>query len=165
MGAGTIIATAVAIVLLIITGYVLIGGTISTARIVAIAQQAAAEKEIERLHTGIRISAASNDIASGTTFILVNNTGSEAIREFDHMEVFLLQGNVPYTYMNQSGTFNWTYTIEQPDVVHPGILDPHEVVNITIPYDPDPLKGPPEWVQVTTANGVSDSAYSTIIPP
>jgi flagellar protein FlaF len=162
MGAGTIIATAVAIVLLLITGYVLIGGTISTARIVAIAQQAAAEKEIERLHTGIGISAASTDTTAGMTFILVNNTGSEAIGEFDHMEVFLLQGNVPYAYMNKSGPFTWTYTIEQPDLVHPGILDPDEVVNITVPYDPDALKGPPSWVQVTTANGVSDSAYSTI---
>jgi len=36
-------------------------------------------------------------------------------------------------------------------------------VNITVPYDP--AKGNASWVQVTTANGVSDSAYSTIIPP
>ena len=160
MGAGTIIATAVAIVLLIITGYVLIGGTISTARIVAIAQQAAAEKENERLHTGIGISAASTDTTTGMTFILVNNTGSEAIGEFDHMEVFLLQGNVPYAYMNRSGPFNWTYTIEQPDLVHPGILDPDEAVKITVPYDT--AKGNASWVQVTTANGVSDSAYSIV---
>jgi flagellar protein FlaF len=162
MGAGTIIATAIALILLIVTGYVLIGGTLSTARIVAMAQQAAAEKEAQRMHTRIEIAAASTNSTSFETFVLVNNTGSEVVGDFDHMEVFLLQGGVPYMYMNRSGQWNWTFSIQQPDLIHPNLLDPDEVVNITIPYDPDPLKGPPTWVQVTTANGVSDSKYTTI---
>ncbi|MDD1666183.1 MAG: flagellin [Methanomicrobiales archaeon] len=162
MGAGTIIATAIVIVLLIVTGYVLIGGTLSTARIVALAQQAATEQETQRIHTRIEIVRAVTNATDGLTFILVNNTGSEVIGHFDHVEVFLLQGGAPYTYLNQSsGPWNWTYTIT-PDLVHPGLLDPDEVANLTVPYDPDPLKGPPEWVKVTTANGVYDSAYAII---
>jgi len=160
MGAGTIIASAIIIVLLIITGYVLIGGTLSTAQIVMAAQRAAADKESERIHTQIAIFKASTNTTSQQVFIEVNNTGSEVVRNFDHMEVYLLQGDVPYTYTNRSG--EWTYTIN-PDMVHPTLLDPDEVANITVSYDPDPLKGTPTWVKVTTANGVYDSAYITDI--
>jgi flagellar protein FlaF len=158
MGAGTIIATAIAIILLIITGYVLIGGTISTARIVAQAQHAAAEQETQRIHTRIEIFSAATDNTSSRTFVLVNNTGSEVVGAFDHMEVYLLQDGTPYVYTNASG--NWTYTI-QPDLVHPNLLDPDEAANITVDYDP--LRGNATWVKVTTANGVYDSAYTAII--
>jgi flagellar protein FlaF len=158
MAAGTIIATAIAVVLLIITGYVLIGGTLSTARTVALAQHAATEQDAQRLHTRIEIFSAVTDNNSSRTFIMVNNTGSEVVGAFDHMEVFLLQDGAPYAYTNASGT--WTYTIE-PDMVHPNLLDPDEVANITVDYDPS--RGNATWVKVTTANGVYDSAYASII--
>jgi flagellar protein FlaF len=158
MGAGTIIATAIAIILLIITGYVLIGGTLSTARTVALAQHAAAEQEAQRIHTRIEIHSASTDNTSARTFIVVNNTGSEVVGAFDHIEVYLLQDGAPYVYTNASG--NWTYTIE-PDLIHPNLLDPDEVANITVDYDPS--RGNATWVKVTTANGVYDSAYASII--
>jgi flagellar protein FlaF len=158
MGAGTIIATAFAIILLIITGYILIGGTLSSGQIVMAAQRAAAEQEAQRIHTRIEIFSAVTVNTSSTTFIVVNNTGSEVVGDFDHMEVFLLQDGTPYTYRNQSGWSNWTYTI-QPDEVHPNLLDPDEVANITVPYNPE--KGNATWVKVITANGVYDSAYTT----
>jgi len=158
MGAGTIIATAIAITLLIITGYVLIAGTLSTAQVVATAQQAAAEREAQKIHTRIEIINASTNTTTYQTFVEVKNTGSEVVGDFDHMEVYLLQVGVPYMYTNSSVPWSWTYTIN-PDVVHPNLLDPDEVANITVRYDPDVLKGPPTWVKVTTANGVYDSAY------
>lgn len=157
MGAGTIIASAIVIVLLIITGYVLIGGTLSTAQIVMVAQRAAAEKEGQRIHTQIEIMNASTNTTTQQTFIEVKNTGSEVVGDFDHMEVYLLQGTQPYTYTNLSVPFNFIYRIIPPDLVHPGLLDPDEVANITVLYDAG--KGDPSWVKVTTANGVYDSAY------
>jgi flagellar protein FlaF len=158
MGAGTIIATAIALTLLIITGYVLIGGTISTARVVALAQQAAADREADKIHTRIEIFSATTNITDGRTYIEVNNTGSLVLRDFDHMEVYLLQAGTPYLYTNLSG--KWTYTIS-PDAVHPRLLDPDEAVNITVSYDP--ALGDPAWVKVTTANGVYASKYTVVV--
>lgn len=152
MAAGTIIATAIAIILLIITGYVLIGGILSTAQTVVAAQKAAADQEARRIHTGIEIINASTNTGTDQTFVEVKNTGSEVVGDFGHMEVYLLQGGSPYTYTNRY----WTYTLS-PDEVHPRLLDPDEVANITVPYDS--LKGSPTWVKVTTSNGVYDSAY------
>jgi flagellar protein FlaF len=136
MGAGTIIASAIVIVLLIITGYVLIGGTLSTAQIVMAAQRAAADKEGQRIHTQIAIFKASTNTTSQQVFIDVNNTGSEVVGDFDHVEVYLLQDGVPYTYMNRSPQYYWNYTIYDPDTIHPTLLDPDESANITVLYDP-----------------------------
>ena len=157
MGAGTIIATAIAVTLLIITGYVLIGGTLSTAQIVAKAQQAAADREAQKMHTRIEIINASTNTTSSQTFLEVKNTGSEVVGDFPDMDVYLLQGLVTFTYMNRSVPLNWTYTIDR-DIVHPNLLDPGEVANISVPFDPS--LGPPAWVKVTTANGVYASAYT-----
>ena len=161
MSAGTIIATGIAIILLIITGYILIGGIISTSRIVVMAQQAAAQQEAQRIHTQIKIFSATTDSSTNVTFIEVNNTGSEIVGDFDNMEVYLLQNGVPYMYMNQSGSYEWTYLIGPPDQVNPGLLDPGESMNITVPYDG--TKGNATWVKVTTANGVYDSANAVVI--
>jgi flagellar protein FlaF len=160
MGAGTIIATAIAIILLIVTGYILIGGVLSTARTVVMAQQAASEKDAQRVHTRIEIFSAVTNTSTSETFVEVNNTGSEVVGDFSHMEVYLLQDGTPYMYKNQSGPWNWTYSIN-PDVVNPGLLDPDETANITVPYDQS--KGNATWVKVTTANGVSASRYTIVV--
>jgi flagellar protein FlaF len=156
MGAGTVIATAIAITLLIITGYVLIGGTLSTARVVALAQQAAAAKEVEKIHTRIEILNATTNSTDARTYIEVKNTGSVVLGDFDHMEVYLLQGLIPRTFTSIPGN----YTIS-PDGVNPGLLDPDEVANISVSYDQ--TLGDPTWVKVTTANGVSASKYTKIV--
>jgi len=160
MGAGTIIATAIAITLLIVTGYVLIGGTLTTARVVTFAQQAAAEREAEKVHTRIEIFSATTNVTDGKAYLEVNNTGSIVVKDFGHMEVYLLQGGEPHTYLNQPGPWNWTYTIS-PDAVHPMLLDPDETVNITVSYDP--ALGDPSWAKVTTAGGAYASKYTVVV--
>ena len=155
MGAGTIIATAIAIMLLIITGYVLISGTLSTARVVVMAQKDTADRENQKMHTRIEILNASANTVACQTFINVMNTGTEVIGDFQHMDVYLLQAGVPRTYMNGPGTWNWTCSITQ-DQVNPTLLDPDEYANITVNYDWS--GGDPTWVKVTTANGVYASA-------
>jgi flagellar protein FlaF len=162
MGAGTIIATAIAIILLIITAYVLIGGTLATAKTAILAQRAVSDQENQRIHTRIEIMNTSANLGTGQTFLEVKNTGSEVIGDFDHMEVYLLQNLTPdaftpVTYTNLPAAFNFTYKIIPPDLVHPGLLDPDEITNLTVLYDA--AKGDPSWVKVTTANGVYDSAY------
>ena len=162
MGVGTVIATAIAIILLIITAYVLIGGTLATAKTAVLAQRAISDQENQRIHTRIEIMNASANLGTGETFIEVKNTGSEVIGDFDHMEVYLLQNLTPdaftpYTYTNLPAAFNFTYKVVPPDLIHPGLLDPDEVANMTVLYDA--TRGDPSWVKVTTSNGVYDSAY------
>jgi len=157
MGVGTVIASAIAITLLVITAYVLIGGTLATAKMSVLAQRDISEEENQRIHTEVKIMNASANTVAAEAFIELKNTGTEIVHDFNHTEVYLLQGTTPYTYTNLSVPFNFVYRIIPPDTIHPGLLDPDEVMNITVPYDA--AKGDPSWVKVTTANGVYDSAY------
>ncbi|MDD4126347.1 MAG: hypothetical protein PHV39_01500, partial [Methanomicrobium sp.] len=58
-------------------------------------------------------------------------------------------------YLKGDAEGEWNITSISPDIINPGLLDPQEVLNISIRYQ----GAKPKWVQVTTPNGVSASAY------
>ncbi|HDS64015.1 MAG TPA: hypothetical protein ENN52_07850 [Methanofollis liminatans] len=156
MSAGSLIASAVAIIMIVVAAYAVIGGTLVTAEVVAGAQSDQVRQQEARLHTAIAIVGHTLDAGASTLYLDVENTGSETILAFDQMAVFTLAGGsapVYYAYGEGSGTWSWL-SIE-PDTVHPHALDPGEVMNISVRY----AGGAPEWAQVTTPNGVYDSAY------
>ncbi len=55
MGMGSLIASAVAIILLVITAYIIVGGTIATAEVVALAQEEQAHSIQKAMRTSIEI--------------------------------------------------------------------------------------------------------------
>ncbi len=152
MAAATLVASAVGILILVITAYVVMGGTIALSETVTTAQKALSEREAGRLHTSLEITGASAVDALKVAFLEVKNTGSETVRSPDEMGVILLHNGEPVYYTNTSGA--WWYQIS-PDTIHPGQLDPDEVMNITVTYTRDA----PTWAKVVTGNGVYDSAY------
>lgn len=156
MSAGSLIASAVAIIMIVVAAYAVIGGTLVTAEVVASAQSDQFRQQEARLHTGIAIVGHTLDTGASTLYLDVENTGGEMILAFDAMTVFTLAGGsapVYYPYGEGSGTWSWV-SIE-PDTVHPHALDPGEVMNISVRY----TGAAPEWAQVTTPNGVYDSRY------
>ena len=152
MGAASLIATAVGIFLIVLAAYVLVGGIVTSAEMVSAAQKTLSEREAARIHTVVEIINGTVVSTSRLAFIEVKNTGSETITDIDDMEVYLMQDSAPVFYSNVSG--DWTCTI-RPDRINPKILDPDEVMNISVTYiGPDPA-----WAKVVTPNGVYDSAY------
>ncbi len=156
MGLGSLIASAVAIILLVITAYVIIGGTITTAEIVSLAQEEQAHTISKAMRTSIDIVDVDVDANASVMYVQVLNAGSEIIADFDNMDVFVIYGAEPQYVSAGSGAGTWTAGAITPDAVHPGQLDPEETLNISVACTGG---DPPTWVQVTTANGVCDSAY------
>jgi flagellar protein FlaF len=152
MAAATLVASAVGILILVITAYVVMGGTIALAETVTTSQKALAERVASRIHTGVAITGASANDTLKVVFLDVENTGSETVSGLDEMGVFLLHNGEPVYYTNTSGA--WWYRIS-PDAVHPSQLDPDEVMNISVTYTMDE----PTWAKVVTGNGAYDSAY------
>ncbi|MDD1634697.1 MAG: flagellar protein FlaF [Methanomicrobiales archaeon] len=152
MSAATLIASAVGILILIITAYVVMGGTITLVDTVTASQKALTERQVDLIHTRIEITGASADDILNQVFLDVENTGSETVTGLDGMAVLLLHNGEPIYYTNSSGA--WWYRIS-PDTVHPNQLDPDEVMNLSVTYTGDT----PTWVKVVTENGVYDSAY------
>ena len=152
MAAATLIASAVGIVILIVTAYIVMGGTIALVEQSVTSQRDLSDRQVQRIHTAVEITGASADDLLKTAFLNVKNTGEETISSPDGMAVFLLHGGGPVYYSNSSGV--WWYRIS-PDIIHPNQLDPDEVMNISVTYTGDQ----PTWAKVVTENGIYDSAY------
>ncbi len=152
MGTATLVATGIALVLLVVTAYVLVDGTTGTAVTLANAQSEVQALHEKRIRTSISILSAEG---SNPVYLLVENTGSETVSDFDHIDVFVIEESVPERYPRGTGAGTWQLVSITPDLVHPNQLDPGEIMNISIEIG----SGTPLWVQLTTGNGVSDSYY------
>jgi flagellar protein FlaF len=150
MSAGSLVASGVGILLLVVTAYILIGGALTTTEVMVEAQSNLAAY----LEAGMRraIAIQNTTIDGSTLYVEVKNTGSEPVVEIPSIDVYLQNEGVP-VYVPYG---NWSTVKIDPDGVHPGQLDPDETLNLSITC---PEGAGPTWVQVVTPNGVSGSAY------
>jgi archaeal flagellar protein FlaF len=152
MAFASILASAVGILLLIITAYVLVGGTMTTTQTVVNAQTDMTAIHVKMLGTAVQIEY-TNISAPGQLDVSVLNMGTEPIQDLAHMDVLLKSGgSAPVLKTKDSG---WVLGSITPDTVHPNQWDPGELLNMTVTFS-DPA---PDWVQVTTANGALASSY------
>jgi flagellar protein FlaF len=164
MASAEIIGAAIGILLMMIVAYLLVGSTLTAAEIVTTAQKDVTLQNEARLRTDINISSIWVQPLSfpplSTFRFYLNNTGSEIIGDFSHMDIFSLDSTSQYkryTY-SPSGSIDGKWTIEKidPDVIHPKMLDPGEGVWICATYTAGPN---PVWILVSTGNGVYKSRY------
>lgn len=156
MASASLVATAFALIMLIITAYFLVGVVLTTAEVVSTAQADQINQQEERVRTAININ--NTSIESGSIiYAEIENTGSVVISDIKYMDVYTINGkSSPIYYSQGTGTGTWSKISIEPDIINPGQWDPKEVMNISITY---PGSDPPVWIQVTTPNGISDSTY------
>jgi flagellar protein FlaF len=156
MAAASLVATALGIILLLVTGYVLVGGALTSSQVVMEAQKDMTAAQVEMLGTGMEI----QGVSTSPLYIQVLNSGNVPILDFEHIDVFLLPPDaVPIRlhYSPSGGDNTWQgMIIPITDIIHKNQWDPGEELNISVTY----TGSAPRAVQITTANGVS--AYYTI---
>jgi len=158
MGGASLIGSAIALVLLILTAYIVIGGILSTTEIVSVAQSDQFHQLETRMRTAIEIT--DTTIVDDTILYLkLNNSGGETLLMYKYFDVYTLTGTsvepVYYSYVSSApAAGEWTYISITPDLIHPNELDPGEVMNISVICTETPT-----WIQITTGNGVYDSVY------
>jgi flagellar protein FlaF len=132
MGFASIIATALGIILLIVTAYVLVSGVLVASETVVAAQKDMTAIQVKMLGTSLEITEATDNMT------IVTNTGSEPIRHFENMDLFIKDGSGWDLYRyNMDWTADKTY-------VNPG-------KNVVITHS---IKSPYE-VKIVTPNGIS----------
>jgi flagellar protein FlaF len=160
MAVGELIGAAIGVLLLIFVAYVLVGSTLSTAQTLAESQKDLTLMDESRLKTEIHLSRAIIEEDNILNFSFTNN-GSEIVSDFKHMDLLTTNSSGEYTYYSyvktsESTTGTWTIVFFDPlNGIHPGQLDPGETVWCHA-YYPGDL---PQWLQVTTGNGVYTSGY------
>jgi archaeal flagellar protein FlaF len=156
MAIGELIGAVVGVMLLIYVAYVLVGSVILTAETVTSAQSDMGHLQEERMRTMINLSV--YQVVGTTVYLNVTNTGDEPISDLSHMDVIASDGTSEPTYHHNSdgavSSSPWQIESIQPDYVHPGQLDPGEVLTLSVTETQRPI-----WAQVITPNGV----YSTVL--
>ncbi|MEI7434884.1 MAG: hypothetical protein WCJ93_11595 [Methanomicrobiales archaeon] len=147
MAFASIIGSAIGIILLIVTAYVLVGGVLTTTQIAMNAQADMTAVHMKMLGTAIAID--SNSVENSTPNVIhldMRNSGSEPI-DISTLNVFLkVQNKVPVLIPKGSVANTW---IISPDSKQ---WRPTETLNMSVIYDSSDY---PVTVQVTTGNGVS----------
>ena len=160
MAVAEIIGAAIGVMLLVVVAYMLVGSVLTAAEVVSNAQKDLTLLNEARIRTDISFfpSSVQNSSLTELSFCL-NNTGSEVIRDFTHMDVFTTNsaGMTHYTKATVPEEGYWTIIQFDRDFVHPGMLDPGEAVWINATY----VGEKPVTVLVSTSNGVY---ASTTIP-
>ncbi len=147
MSAGPLIASGIGVLILVVTAYILIGGTLATTEVMVEAQSSLATVQEARMRTAITIQ--NTTIEDQTLYVEVENTGSEPVVEIAAIDVYLYAGGTP-AYIPYG---NWSLVSITPDDVHPGELDPGETLNLSVGFEGES----PGYVQVVTPNGVCSS--------
>jgi flagellar protein FlaF len=156
MAAAGIIGTAVGLILLIVVAYVVVGATLTAAETVTNAQKDVTLQNQMRIGTAFTIT--DQLYNNSVIYANVTNTGTEIIRDFNHMDI-LLYSNESDVYQiciyDTSYQCTWEISERYQDFIHPSELDPGEKYQFRIStggFSPD-------WFQITSGNGVYASAF------
>jgi flagellar protein FlaF len=176
MAGAIIIACAIGVLLLVLVGYVIVGGTLASADSIASAQKDMVMKNGEQLNTLVTITPGSEVYFDKYSLppdyyllhIHVKNTGNLMLSTFDSAEVYVnISGGAPVRYTFDPNAYacgdangcgdatlqTWNDGAIENDVIHPKMLDPGETLSIRIGKFTSPLTS--YTVKFTTANGVS----------
>jgi flagellar protein FlaF len=159
MAAAGIIGTAVGVILLIVVAYVVVGATLTAAETMSNAQKDVTLQNQMRIGTAFTISDQIHN--SSIIYTNVTNTGTEIIRDFNHMDILVYDNEsgdyriCTYDTMHSGIPGTWYISDYYQDYIHPSELDPGEKFQFRI----NTQDTSPSWFQITSDNGVYASAF------
>jgi len=168
MGFGSVIATALSVVVLMAAGFAIVSGITHSADSTGIALKDASHRTLHREHTALTISNLTGSRSGGYFTFNLDNAGTEKIDNISRIDVIARFVNTdyalwfPYRFAGTEPDYCWecvNITSLAPgigDVVNPGMLDPGETMLLKV-QDSKYFPGNSVWVQATAPNGVSAS--------
>lgn len=157
MAAASLVGSAIGVILLIVTAYVLVSGAITVTQVVVNAQTDMTGVQERILGTSFSISTITTG-GDSSLILVLNNTGREVIGPYEKMDIFGYEtgpGMVRYQYNTSGLAGTWKNESITPNIIHTNLWDPYESLTVTI----HPQSGTLQWVKVSTPNGISASRY------
>jgi len=162
MAVAEIIGAAVGVLLLVVVAYLLVGGTLSTAETVVMAQKDVTLLQESRLRTNIDIT--DHTFNANTLNFNITNIGSETVTNLPHMDVFSYNRTYGYSHYQYDSTRLmgegfWYVPVDgfENDFIHAEQLDPGVKMWVVLTFSSSetPEYPKPDSIQVTTSNGIS----------
>ncbi len=177
MGFGTVFASIAFILIIGLSSYLLVTGTLFTMDTMAHSFRELSVMQNSRMRTGIAIVNISvTDIGNYSRSMIdvrMNNTGATSVftPDFKFIDVFIYYESVngtfyrwiPYSTNNSTelGDNEWTVLGITPDKINPRAFDPDEQMGLRIRVYPAMDENSTGWLKVVMPNGVSDTGYFT----
>ena len=170
MAAATLVATAFGIIIIIVTAYVLAGGTLLTSEVVINAQKDTTDLQMKILGTSMKVVPNISDGSSyyfkdvdGYLYFYIENDGREPIRDFEHIDIYLpdsTPGFSLYMYEESSAPSSGNWTKHQiKRIIGEGYFDENHFIN---QWDPSEIliikvnsQIDPNYIKIVSDNGVS----------
>ena len=146
------------IVLLLVAGYVIVDGIVSTSERLIKAHYDASAGISDHLGTDLRLNS-SYLVKNGYLWLYVKNVGRTSITY--PLDLLVIDAaDYPKYFRNVDRSQEYIETESGLDfnTINQGVLDPGETVSIAIPVSEIPT-WPPRWAELITKYGVTSSVY------
>ena len=149
MGFDTVIASVIAIAIIVLVSYTFISGSASITESAIDSYKELIKIELKRLNTAIKI--LNVTYSSGTLQAYFKNTGNERFMSFDGFDVFIYGSTGGSNVVIYITTAQYDITRE---LINPGIFDPQEIASVRSTIA---LGDGTYTLQICTPNAVCDT--------
>lgn len=171
MGFGTVIATGISIVLLIVTAYAVIMGFSAAMDTMTYSMKDIQNLKNDQIKTDVALSEISTN-GHEITF-QITNTGNTKILNLSMSDIIFTFNRtkndtvktsywMPYRTSLAGSEDAWTKESIANDMINPGILDPGETMSCKAYLLDETWPGSLGWISFTAQNGASASAYFNV---
>ena len=150
MGFDTVIASVIAITIIVLVAYTFISGSTSITENAINNYKELIKNELKRLNTAIKI--LNVTYSSGTLQAYFKNTGNERFMDFEGFDLFIYgstEGGSNVAIYVTSVQYNITR-----ELINPGIFDPHEIASVRSTMT---LSNGTYTLKICTPNAVCDT--------
>ena len=124
------------------------------------------ERMEDQLGTRLSINSAMISNQGAIATVTIENVGVKPVEDFEGMDMLVaytdtndkrVQDRLRYTRDSALSAYQWSVTSIKPDVLQPGILDPHETAILTLMFGHTIKSGSSGILHLVTNNGTTRS--------
>lgn len=126
---------------------------------------ASSQTTMDRLHTNIKLE---NPMVDEDDYVhlTIENTGDTKLSDFDLWDVIVVsnkQTSSQASYFKKNNGLNNGFSLTfTRNFINPGILDPHEIIDLKLLPEPEFDSGNSLYITVITENGIASSTNYTV---
>ena len=173
MGFDSVIASGIALMVLMVVSYALFSGFTASMDGMTATLKDVMNMKNDQLKTQISVEYDYVSLNNNTFTMTLHNTGDTKIVNITKMEMFITLSNrtdnktrtywIPYSNDINATQPSWTMVNITPDIINPRVWDPGEAMVCQVSLPERPETGIVGWLMITVPNGMTTSGYIPVV--